>query len=58
MSHLTLIEPVPATDKILEKESGVRFVIDARGVTAGMIKGDSIHIRRTKLLIWKRVRVS
>lgn len=34
MSHLTLIEPVPSTDKILEKESGVRFVVDARGVTS------------------------
>lgn len=46
MNHLTLIEPVVSTGNILAEEKGVRFVVDTRGVTAGMIKGDSIHIRR------------
>ncbi|MEY8298970.1 ATP-binding protein [Emergencia timonensis] len=46
MNNLTLIEPVVSTGKILAKEKEVRFVVDLSGMTAGMIKGDIINIRR------------
>ena len=46
MNNLSLIEPVVSTGKILAKEKEVRFVVDLSGMTAGMIKGDIINIRR------------